>query len=474
MRGLKEIEHLLDQSLAEYIEVNHVPGFAIGIVLEGKLAYSKGFGVKTANQPAAVDEQVMFHSASISKTFVATALMQLWEKGLLDIDSPVVHYLPYFKLKDQRYAKITVKQMMSHISGMPDVHDYEWDKPRYDEGALEEYVRSICDSELLWEPGSAFAYSNLAYEILGDVIAKVSGMSFESYVKQNILVPLGMKNSSFLIGEVSKDLMTSPHVLDVSHYIPRVNEFYPYNRIHGPSSTLWSNIVELSRYACANLNKGILEGVRILKESTYDMLWHPYAEIGNTADKVGLSWFLWEYKGEQLVSHAGGDTGYLSNLVLIPQKKAALVFYCNCDYINLNGITKHILDIILNTEIEPLKVSAAVAVAKAIAQKGIAEGEAVFEDIRLNQTEGYVIIENDFNSLAYRYLGIHMLKEAIAVLNMAIKVMPDAANLYDSLGEMYLENNEREKAIDSYKQSLKLNPQKASSIEALRKIGILI
>jgi CubicO group peptidase (beta-lactamase class C family) len=105
--------------------------------------------------------------ASITKPFVGTAIMQLVERGIVDLDAPVVQYLRYFQLADDRYNQITVRQMVTHASGMPDVEDYEWDKPQYDDGALERYVRSLTNQKLLFAPGERVQYSNMAYEVLG-------------------------------------------------------------------------------------------------------------------------------------------------------------------------------------------------------------------------------------------------------------------------------------------------------------------
>lgn len=475
MRNAEQIDQILSSSLDKYMKQHGVPGIAVGVVLDGKLAYAKGFGAADLEKGNPVTAESMFHSASISKTFVATSLMQLWEKDKLDLDKTVVDYLPYFKLKDERYKHITVKQMMSHISGMPDVYDYEWDKPKYDENALENYVRDTYDFELLWEPGTKYSYSNLAYEILGDVIAKVSGMSFEDYVKRNILNPLGMGHSSFLIKEIDKGQITSPHVLDLRHgYQGRVNDYYPYNRIHAPSSTLWSSVKELCNYAIANLNRGSLAGYQMLQTETYNLMWQPYAVVNQLGTKIGLSWFLRQHKGENIIFHTGGDTGYASNLVLIPDKNAAFAFYCNCDYGNLNMLTEHILDILLGFEVQPIIPSAVPEIARAIHESGIEVGRARFEEIRVLDNKEYIIGEIEFNRFAYQYMNIGKLEEAITVLELAISELPKAANLYDSLGEMLLEKGDVEKAVENYRKALEIDPAMNSAITALKKLKIEI
>lgn len=473
MRTIQQIDDILSSSLVGQMRENCIPGIAIGIVLDGKIAYTKGFGVKSIESGEPVTDESMFHSASISKTFVTTSLMQLHERGLVDINKPVIAYLPYLKLKDERYKIITIKQMMSHLSGMPDVYDYEWEEPQYEEDALEKYVRSIFDFELLWEPGSGYSYSNLAYEILGDVIAKASDMSFEAYVKNNILLPLGMRDSSFLIKEISVSNMTSPHILSLENgYHAAVNPYYPYNRIHGPSSTLWSNVRELCRYAIANLNKGSFECFDLLKNDSYNMMWKPYAETNRKGTQIGLSWFMKQYKGVELIFHTGGDTGYASNLVLVPEKNAALAFYCNCDFINLSMMTEHILDIILGNEVEPIAISATSEVARIITSKGLEAASVRFQEIRNSHKDEYYISEVEFNSLAYKFLKMKKVEEAISVLTMAMTEFPKVANLYDSLGEIYLEKGDKEKSIDCYKIALELDPSMSSSITALKSLGI--
>ncbi len=116
---------------------HNLPGLAIGIVTDAEIVYAKGFGVKNIDTQELISPTTIFHMASISKPFVATAIVQLVEKGQIQLDAPVLPHLPYFKLDDARYSSITVQQMPSHVSGMPDVEDYEWYNPQYDEGALE-------------------------------------------------------------------------------------------------------------------------------------------------------------------------------------------------------------------------------------------------------------------------------------------------------------------------------------------------
>src|SRR5262245_48347803 len=263
-RYVQQLQPLLEQ----FVQWQEIPGLAIGVVESNRLVYAHALGVKHLGRPSEpLTTRSLFHMASITKPFVGTAIMQLVERGSVNLDAPVVKYLPYFRLADERYDQITVHQMVTHTSGMPDVDDYEWDKPQYDDGALERYVRSLTDQKLVFSPGERFQYSNMAYEVLGDVVAKVSGMSFEDYVQKNILEPLAMNDSTLLVKETDPTLMTWGHELDANGK-PFASAVYPYNRPHTPSSDLHSNVRDMSRWAIANLDNG--QG--ILSPSTHEQM----------------------------------------------------------------------------------------------------------------------------------------------------------------------------------------------------------
>ena len=110
----------LEPKIKEEIQQGRVPGFAIGVVRNGKLIFAKGFGVAKLGVNTPITSKSLFHMASVTKTFVATAVMQLVEKGKIDLDAPLIHYLSYFRLNDERYRTITIRQMLSHTSGIPD------------------------------------------------------------------------------------------------------------------------------------------------------------------------------------------------------------------------------------------------------------------------------------------------------------------------------------------------------------------
>jgi CubicO group peptidase (beta-lactamase class C family) len=358
------LKQLLDPLIEKGMRDDPTPGMAIGVVHNGHLVYARGFGVRKLGHPEKpVTTETLFHMASVTKPFVATCLMQLWEQGKVDLDAPVVKYLPYFRLNDPRYRAITVRQMLTHSSGMPDVEDYEWNKPQYDDGALERYVRSLTTQKLLFDPGTKMAYSNMAYEVLGDLVAKVSGMSFEDYADAHIFKPLGMTSSTLLLKKADPaklaDGYTRPRRGDYASIHPIAA--YPYNRAHTPSSNLESNVKDMARWAMANLNGGELDGQRILKSSTYDLMWkpaidvefcRPNGECRKPGAQAGISWFLETKNGRLFVSHSGGDDGFVTLIVLVPDLNMAFLWMQNSEHAGMTvGRTaeKAVLDYFLQS-----------------------------------------------------------------------------------------------------------------------------
>jgi CubicO group peptidase (beta-lactamase class C family) len=325
-----EIEAFVEQEMAE----QGIPGVSIGIVKDGEVAYVKGFGVADVDSGEPITSQSLFHLASVSKTAVATALLQLVEQGKVDLDDPVVDYLPYFELADERFSQITIRQMLSHTSGMGDVADYEWDNPVFDDAAAERYVHSLSNETLLAAPGEGFHYSSMAFDVLGDLIAKVSGQPFEEYVQEHIFTPLGMENTTFLFEEANPGLLTSPHVLDEEGNVI-VSEVFPYNRMHAPSSTLHSNAEDMARYALAHINRGELDGVRILETESYDELWSNVAStgweewMGPIMADYGLGWTVGSLGGHDILSHGGADVGYNARLLIAPSESVGLIVMSN-------------------------------------------------------------------------------------------------------------------------------------------------
>ncbi len=415
-----KLEIELTPHLKEVIKNYDLPGLTIGIVKNNQLVYAKAFGEQSVNNNKPMTLQSVFHMASVSKLFVATAIMQLREQGKLRLDDPVVKHLPYFQLNDERYKNITIQQMLSHVSGMPDTDNYEWEKPRYDDKALEDYVKGITGLSLNSKPGEKYAYSNIAYEVLGDLIAKVSGMSFEDYQRTKILEPLNMSNSTFLKDENLPNNWASPHM---RFSYNKTWKTYPYNRKHAPSSTLHSNILDMANWAKVNLNKGIFQRNTILQPQSYDLLWKHWTTRGEDR-YLGLSWFIGEFERKTLYSHSGGDLGFTTNFVIVPEDNLGVIVLCNVSDAPVSYITGDILKILLNKELTSRKISAFIPVSKSYKKEGLEAAVELWNELLNTSAEQYNFDPNTFAAVFYA-MFLDDAEEAKSLSILAKAIFPE-------------------------------------------------
>jgi CubicO group peptidase (beta-lactamase class C family) len=463
----------LQPVLEKLIHEQQVPGFAISVVEDNRVVYTAAFGVKNVTRSDdPITTRSLFHMASITKTFVATSIMQLVEAGKIDLDAPVVKYLPYFRMADERYKIITVRQMVTHTSGMPDEDDYEWNKPQYDVDALERYVRSLGNLKLEFAPGERFRYSNMAFEVLGDVIAKVSGESFEDYVQRHILSPLGMKDSTLLVKQADPKLLAWGHELGETGD-PFPSRVYPYNRIHSPSSDLHSNVLDMARWAIANMNRGELDGARILKSSTYEVMWKSAGKFNGKASPVGISWFLDNYKGNKVISHTGADPGFLAGLAMLPDKKIAVVWMANADWIpNADGVTEAALDVALGRKPKPIegKRSIARAMFSTYSNSGIEAAIKQYETVKKLRPDAYNFRPGQLNALGHYLLRSGHTKDAIRIFQLNVAAYPASADALDALGEAYEKDGDKALAISNYEKALQFHRKQAHAAAALKRL----
>ena len=270
----------------------------------------------------------------------AMAVLQLVEQGKIDLDAPVTGYLPYFRMKDATYADITIRHLLMNTSGIPDSGDTmaDWENfmPEYDAGAVERWVRSLADTGLLFAPGAGFEYSAPGYALLGAVVGTASGQTYEEYMSENILGPLGMDKSTFLLEEVDKTLLSSPHVQDASGEMS-VAKALPYHRPFAAANNLFANVEDMAKLAQASLNRGILDGQRILPESAFEQMWKPHSPTpfadfpfgqiypAKMMIDWGYGWFIGDIAGHVAPNTLGNEYGFSAEMALAPDANVAVI-----------------------------------------------------------------------------------------------------------------------------------------------------
>lgn len=465
----KSIELFIDSVAKKQMEVFEIPGLAIGLIMNNKVVYAKGFGVQSLDSMIPISDSSLFHMASVSKPFVATAVMQLVEKGKISIDSSLDSYLPYFRMADNRYKKITVKHILSHSSGIPDVKDYEWDKPQYDDQAAERYVKSFADKQLKFNPGEKFSYSNAGYDILADLISKVSGLSFENYMRQNIFNPIGMTRSTFLKAQVPEHIATSPHTLGSNLEIT-VSKIYPYNRIHAPSSTLHSNIHDMLLWAKMYLNKGKINNHQIIQKSTYELLTTPQITKGKR-DSMCLSWHQGKIGDKTIYSHTGGDIGYNTFFAFIPEDSVA-VFVMGNNRLFWGGNPAYIVlnKLLLDKEVDYWKPPIHYELRHILMSEGIEKFKEQYYFQKENNPKKYQFGRYNLDELGYWLIDRKHFQNAIEVMAFNVELHPNNERCFDSLGDAYRASGNKEQAKLWYKKALLIKPDKENTREKLKKL----
>jgi CubicO group peptidase (beta-lactamase class C family) len=301
-----------------------IPGLSIGLVRNDSIIYTKGYGIRNIEHNDLVSENTIFHTASISKLFTALAIMKLQESNALAIDDRLIEVVPELNYSDERIADITIKSLLNHTSGLPDISNYHWDNNNQSDNSLKEFVLGL-NLKLESDPSSQYQYSNLGYDILGYVIEKASNMNFDEYLKEIILNQNEMYASDFRYFNIPDSLRTSPHSKTRITKQIYVRETYPYTREHAPSSTLNSSAKELSKWMVSFLD--LLDGEQT--NTNYEIMIQPSFDSNK---HMGLGFQLGEIEGFKKIGHYGGDRGFRSYLMMIPKEKIGLIVLANCDY----------------------------------------------------------------------------------------------------------------------------------------------
>lgn len=307
-------------------KMNHynIPGLSIGLIRNDSIIYTKGYGVRSIKNDNLVTENTVFHTASISKLFTAVAIMKLIEQNAITIDDKLVDILPELQYDDKRVRDITIKNLLNHTSGLPDISNYHWNNNNQSDTSLKEFVLEG-NLKLDSDPSSEYQYSNLAYDILGYVIEKVSGVTFDDFLKETILNKSEMYSSDFRYFKIHDSLKTAPHSKRWVTKNIYERKTYPYTREHAPSSTLNSSSKDLSKW--------MITFLQTLDDSDLNNKYSTLiAPSFSSNPYIGLGFQLSDINSKKTIGHYGGDKGFRSYLIMIPEEKIGLVVLANCDY----------------------------------------------------------------------------------------------------------------------------------------------
>ncbi len=314
---------VLDKWIEYTTHKNHQPGLAIGVVYDGELLWGKGYGYADVDTKQPVTLDTRFRIASISKTFTAVAIMQLRDAGKLSLDDPASKYLNWFTLRYPDAPEITIRNLLTHTSGLPrDSHGPMWtdgDAPEHDEFVKETSLRKPTRP-----PYDHFAYSNLGYSLLGDIIEAISGQSWAEYLQQNILNPLEM-SETFPVPKSDDAGLAKGYSRLSDDYERTVLPFFLMNSFQA-SANIASSVNELVKYTGLHLIKGKRS---VLSDHTLrDM--HRIHWVNDKWDGgYGFGIELYKINDWIITGHTGGYSGYLTAFALCQKHNTGIIVLTN-------------------------------------------------------------------------------------------------------------------------------------------------
>lgn len=339
-RGQNKMEDI-DVRILDAMKKYEAIGVSVAVVKNNKICYQKSFGYNPDyNHPEkrkAIKNNGIFRIASISKTFVATSIMQLVEKGLISLDDDINKYLS-FKVKNPYYSKvpITIRMLLNHHSS---IVDYEYSRHRHTFSMF--FPKASHDKKPFFEkykPGTKYKYSNYGYNLLGAIIENVTHTRFDIYIEDNILKPLGI-NGSYNVSKLDNSKFVWPYLYNEKKDLfikaplayQSINDDLK-NYVLGKSTAVLSpcggmkiSVPDLARYMMAHINYGELNGVRILSKKSEETMWKTHSHNYG----LGFMHSSFKLKGVDMVGHQGGAYGIHSTMFFSPLGKYGFIVICN-------------------------------------------------------------------------------------------------------------------------------------------------
>ncbi|MGH9741241.1 MAG: serine hydrolase domain-containing protein, partial [Candidatus Acidiferrum sp.] len=315
-----DLETFFDGLIPLQMERSDVAGAAVLVMKDGQELLKKGYGYSDLAKKAPVDpDTTMFRLASISKLFTWVSVMQLSERGKLDIDADINNYLD-FKIAPAFGKPITLRNLMTHTGGFEEVlHDIIYVNP-HKPTSLRDFLIAN-QPRRMYPPGEIPAYSNYGVGLAGYIVQRVSREPFEQYVSEHIFQPLGMKHSSF------NEPMTAELAPSVSDGY-RVNTTKPVIGFEifnpAPAGGISSSAGDMEKFALALLNGGEFDGQRILKTETRDEMWTPQFRASNGLPPACMGFYQTWRNNLHFIGHDGDLIAFHSMFLLEPAQKLVL------------------------------------------------------------------------------------------------------------------------------------------------------
>ena len=449
----------IEELMRQYVENRQFNGTVL-VAENGKVIVKKGYGLANMEWNIPNTPDTKFRLGSVTKQFTAFLIMQLVDQGKLKVSEKITTYLPdYPKATGD---KITVHQLLTHTSGIPNYTAFPkfFETMSRDPYVPEAFVKKFSDLPLDFEPGSKFSYSNSGYFLLGVLIEKVTGKPYATVLQEAILTPAQLKDTGYDLPGPILPKRAAAYEKRGSGYVnaPYLDMTIPY-----AAGSLFSTVEDLYRWDQLLYTDQLLSAASKKALYTPALAHYAYgwgvgnAKIGQRKDSV------------LIISHGGGINGFNTQFTRIPNDKHTVILLNNTGGTVLGAMQASILNILYDQPYEKPKKSIATALRQTLSTASLEK--AIQQFAQLKTDKAYSLNEDEMNTLGYDLMQEGKLKEALAVFNLNVESYPQSSNVYDSRGEAYLKNGDKELAIKDYKKSVELNPRNTNGVDVLKTLG---
>ncbi len=326
----------LSAAIQHEVASKQLPAFSIALIDGDKSVWSKGFGFQDADKKFPATADTVYRVGSVSKLFTDIAIMQLVESGQIDLDAPVQTYLPSFAPKNPFDVFITLRQLMSHRSGLvresPVGNYFDPDEP-----TLAATVASLNDTTLVYRPETKTKYSNAAVSVVGAVLESKLAVSHPQQVRNTILNPLHMHNSSFVVtSEIEPQLATGW----MWTYDGRRFKAPTFLLGTGPAGNMYSSVSDLSKFVVCLFRDGKTDTGQIMTPETYKQMLSPIRDASGKSQGFGLGFHVHDLDGYTRIGHGGAIYGFSTQLEALPERKVGVAAAASLD--GSNGVVERL------------------------------------------------------------------------------------------------------------------------------------
>lgn len=328
--GLDPAIASIEAFIAHEMKEKGLPALSIALVDDQKIVWAKGFGEAVPKAKTAAAADTVYRVGSVSKLFTDLAVMQLVEQGKLDLDKPVTDYIPEFAPKNPFGKPITLRQLMSHRSGLvretPVGNYFDPDEP-----TLAKTIESLNRTSLVYEPETRIKYSNAGIATVGYVLERTQKEAFPKYLKRALLDPMGLKQSSF---EPEPDLVRNLATAFMWTVDNRTFEAPKFQLGIGPAGCMYTTVNDLGRFMSILFAGGRNGATQVFKPETLVQMWTPQFAKPGEKNGFGIGFRLSEFEGRRMVGHGGAIYGFATSLVALPDEKLGAVVVTTMDSVN--------------------------------------------------------------------------------------------------------------------------------------------